>query len=44
MAARPSESLSELVDAIYEAAFFPEGWIELFAKSGLRGFLAPGYA
>jgi len=21
-----------------------EGWVELFAKSGLRGFLAPGYA
>src|SRR5215475_8828539 len=21
-----------------------DGWIELFAKSGLRGFLAPGYA
>src|SRR5260370_21810743 len=20
------------------------GWVELFAKSGLRGFLAPGYA
>ena len=34
MAARRSESLSELVDAIYEAAFFPEGWTDLLAKVG----------
>jgi cytosine/adenosine deaminase-related metal-dependent hydrolase len=38
------ELLSSGVTTLVDISPPREGWLELFAKSGLRGFLAPGYA
>ena len=38
------ELLLSGVTTLVDISFPWEGWLELFAKSGLRGFLAPGYA
>jgi len=39
-----AELLSCGVTSLVDISAPWEGWVELFAKSGMRGFLAPGYA
>jgi DNA-binding CsgD family transcriptional regulator len=42
VATKRSESFPALVDAIYEAAFFPEGWNDLLAQVGAASGSAAG--